>query len=79
MMGMSGPAARGVIAPITVALAITLAFFFLTGYWTNLGNPIASIASVLAGVAGFGVGAIPLLRKPRPKAVTVEAPDDLPR
>lgn len=40
--------------PPAVALFLTLAYFFLTRNWTNLGNPLASMVALAAGVTGFG-------------------------
>jgi hypothetical protein len=60
--------------PAAVALAVTLGFFLLTGNWTNLGNPIASVVATLGGVAGFAVGAAPFLRRAQRSTTPDQAP-----
>ena len=49
--------------PIVVALLIVLIYFVASGNWTNLGNPIASIVAICAGLIGFAAG-VALDRRP---------------
>jgi hypothetical protein len=48
---LNAAAWRAVIAPV-VALALMLTYFGLTGWWNNLGNPVASQLAVISGVIG---------------------------
>lgn len=65
--------ALGPALAIAVALLITLGYFALTGNWTNLGNPIASIVALLAGVIGFAAGQLPRAYARRRRATPLPA------
>lgn len=43
--------------PAAIALLITIAYFLLSGKWTDLGNPVAGIVAIIAGAAGLAAGA----------------------
>jgi drug/metabolite transporter (DMT)-like permease len=57
-MGSSAADVRALLVPIIVALVLELGYFFLSGNWQNLANPMAGVGAVLAGVIGFGAGAL---------------------
>ncbi len=48
---------RAVIAPVT-ALALILTYFGLTGWWDNLGNPVASQLALVCGILGAAVAMV---------------------
>lgn len=55
------PLLPGLLIAAAVSLVLTVGYFALTGGWTNLGNPIASIVAVIAGAIGFAAGQAPRL------------------
>ncbi|MGI8549478.1 MAG: hypothetical protein ACR2PL_01595 [Dehalococcoidia bacterium] len=55
-MGASRETLRALIVPAVVALVVILAYFFISQNWTNLGNPLASVAATVAGFSGFAAG-----------------------
>jgi hypothetical protein len=55
-MGKRAADFRGLILPVSIALVLTLIYFFVTNGWTRLANPIPGIVSVIAGVIGFAAG-----------------------
>ena len=59
MLRSQNPLLPGLLLAIGVSLLLTVAYFALSGGWTNLGNPIASIVAVVAGGIGFGAGLVP--------------------
>lgn len=54
---------------VAFSVLVVLAYFVLTGRWTELDNPVASIVATVAGVLGIAVayGTERLLRR-RPAA-----------
>ncbi len=67
MIGASNATGLGVA--ITVALVLALAYFIVTGGWTNLANPIAGIVAVFSGIIGSGV-AVAIDRRQRARPST---------
>lgn len=47
---------QALLLPAIIALVIILGYFLLSGNWSNLGNPLASIIAPIGGVIGAAVG-----------------------